>query len=225
MTAHIQNRSSFSIPVGILAAVILTVLFFVAQPILTKLSVTKTGEKKYKPLVISQRKPPPPPEEDDLDQKVEQKEKIAETPRQSQARLASTPKIDMAAAGMGGGGIGGTIEIGSVLKREFQISDSLFVSAFKISEVDQPPRPLKTTPPKYPFEAKQKGVTGRVVLRFVVDSNGNVKEPQIVSAEPKGIFENAALEAVVNYRFRPAMKGGKAVDCICKLPISFGMDE
>ena len=58
MTTHIHNGSSFSIPAGILAAAILTILFFVAQPILTELSVTKTGERKYKPVVISQRKPP-----------------------------------------------------------------------------------------------------------------------------------------------------------------------
>lgn len=224
MTAHIQNRSSFSIPAGILAAVILTILFFVAQPILTKLSVTKTTDKKYKPLVISQRKPPPPPEEDDMDEKVEQKTKASEAPKQAQA-MRSAPKMDMAAAGFGGGGLGGQIEIGSVLKKEFQVSNSLFVSAFKISEVDQPPRTLKATPPRYPFEAKQKGITGKVVLRFVVDTNGNAKEPQIVSAEPKGVFENAALEAVVNYKFRPAMKGGKAVDCICKLPIAFDLNE
>jgi periplasmic protein TonB len=225
MTTHIHNGSNFSIPAGILAAVILTVLFFVAQPILTELSVTKTGDRKYKPVVISQRKPPPPPEEDDMDEKVEQKSKTPEAVRTAQAVRTSAPKIDMAAAGFGGGGLGGQIEIGSTLKKEFTISNSLFVSAFKISEVDQPPRTLRATPPRYPFEAKQKGITGKVVLRFVVDTNGNAKEPQIVSAEPKGIFENAALEAVVNYKFRPAMKGGKAVDCICKLPIAFDLNE
>jgi len=224
MTTHIHNGSNFSIPAGILAAVILTVLFFVAQPILTELSVTKTGDRKYKPVVISQRKPPPPPEEDDLDQKVEQK-KAAETPRQAQAVRATAPKIDMAAAGFGGGGLGGQIEISSVLKKEFSISDSLFVSAFKINEVDQPPRTLRAPLPKYPFEAKQKGITGKVILRFVVDTNGNAREPQIVSAVPEGVFETAALEAVVNYKFRPAMKGGKAVDCVVRLPISFDLSE
>jgi periplasmic protein TonB len=224
MTAHIRNGSNFSLPVGFLVGLILTVIFFVIQPLMINLSVTKSGDKKYKPVVISQRRPPPPPEADDMEEKVEQKEQTPEAIKKTLAVQASAPKIDMAAAGFGGN-LGGTIAIGTSLKRDFSISNSLFVSAFKMTEVDQPPRQTKVIPPRYPFEAKQKGITGKVILRFVVDTNGNVKEPQIVSAEPKGIFESAALEAVVNYKFRPAMKGGKAVDCICRLPISFGLDE
>ena len=45
------------------------------------------------------------------------KQKLLKPQRQAQARMASAPKIDMAAAGFGGGGLGGQIEIGCCVKK------------------------------------------------------------------------------------------------------------
>lgn len=222
----IHQKSILNLPLSLVAAMLLTVIFFVAQPLLVKFSVPKDKKDRSHSVLISQRKPPPPQEFEE-DKEMEQVKK-ADKPKDAakQATKFSRPRIDMAMSGLSGGGVGlGTIEISTLLKQEFQVSDSLFVSAFKLNEVDQPPRTLRALPPRYPFDAKQKGITGRVVLRFVVDSNGNAQEPQVVSADPPGVFEEAALEAVVKYKFRPAMKGGKAVDCIVKLPISFDITE
>ncbi|MBN1907648.1 MAG: TonB family protein [Deltaproteobacteria bacterium] len=221
MASYQKTMANFSL--SLLAGIAITVLLFVFQPLLTKFAnLSKTKERGHA-VVIQQYKPPPPPELQE-EERIEEKQKTTQNQKEQQMQRMQRPKIDMAMSGLTSG-LGGTIEIGNVLNKDFKVSDSLFVSAFKLSEVDEPPRLTKSLPPRYPFEAKQKGISGKVKLRFVVDSNGVAREPQVVSAEPKGIFEEAALEAVVKYKFKPAKKGGKAVDCIVLLPISFDLSE
>jgi protein TonB len=221
MASYQKTMANFSL--SLLAGIAITDILFVFQPLLTKFAnLSKTKERGHT-VVIQQYKPPPPPEFQE-EERIQEKQKTTQTQKEQQIQRMQRPKIDMAMSGLTGS-LGGTIEISSVLNKDFKVSDSLFVSAFKLSEVDEPPKPIKTMLPKYPFEAKQKGISGKVTLRFVVDSNGVPREPQVVSADPPGVFEEAALEVVVKYKFRPAKKAGKAVDCIVKLPISFDLSE
>ncbi len=92
-------------------------------------------------------------------------------------------------------------------------------------QVDVTPKLIGETIPKYPFNAAKDRIEGRVVLRFVVNREGNVREPEVVSAEPEGFFEQAALEAITGYKFEPAKKDGKPVDCIVKMPIIFKLGQ
>ncbi|MGD9157333.1 MAG: TonB family protein [Desulfobacteraceae bacterium] len=101
--------------------------------------------------------------------------------------------------------------------------DSLYSGADSLAEVDHPPRPVRVPAPMYPFEAASKGITGRVILKLVVGTDGYAHEPEIFSSEPEGIFDEAALEAVEEYVFQPAEKNGRAVNCIVRLPIKFDL--
>ena len=219
----VYKKPIINLPLSLLVACIVTSLLFIAIPLLTKFSRSNKKREKVHHVLISQRKPPPPPELEQ-EERIEEKkktEKIKKTPKQQ--RMAR-PKLNVQMAGLSGS-LGGTIEIGGLLKNEFEVSDSLFVSAFKLNEVDQPPSTLRSFPPRYPFEAKQKGISGKVKLKFVVDSNGRAQEPQVVKSEPEGVFDEAALEAVVKYKYKPAMKGGKPVDCIATQVISFDLND
>ena len=62
---------------------------------------------------------------------------------------------------------------------------------------------------------------GKVVLRFIVDSKGDVIEPEVTESEPERMFDDAAMEAILKYRFKPAEKYGKPVDCIVIAPMAF----
>jgi protein TonB len=111
--------------------------------------------------------------------------------------------------------------------QSFNVSDSLFMSAFNMSEVDQRPRVIRSFPPQYPYLAKRDNITGRIVLKFVVDVDGLAKEPEVVSADPPEvmeIFQEAALKAVERYKFKPAVKNGNNVLCIVRLPIVFELE-
>lgn len=63
----------------------------------------------------------------------------------------------------------------------------------------------------YPPVAKAEGIEGYVVIRYDVTAHGTVIDPEVVEAVPEGVFEEAALASIVQWRFRPATEGGKAV--------------
>jgi len=65
--------------------------------------------------------------------------------------------------------------------------------------------------PRYPDEAKSKGIEGIVVVEYAVDSSGRVRDPRVVRASPQGVFEEAALAAVGTWRYRPYQEDGQAV--------------
>ncbi len=210
------------LPVGLVSALFVTLVLFIALPLLTQFQPSHKAHEKKQGILISTRKPPPPPAEDrDEPKKQEMKEKKVQKQTQKQNRARPKFEAPKVALGSGGSGVGG-VKIAMV--QDFAISDSLFMSAFKLSEVDQPPRAIRVFAPQYPFLAKRDGIEGKVYLRIVVDTEGNAKEAEVYKAEPEGVFEEAALKVVERYKFRPAMKGGKPVNCIVVQPISFTMD-
>jgi TonB family protein len=66
--------------------------------------------------------------------------------------------------------------------------------------------PLIQVAPEYPPAAQASGLDGRVEVTFSVDGDGNVSDASVVSAEPSGLFDAAALEAVSRWRY-PAAAG------------------
>ncbi len=95
---------------------------------------------------------------------------------------------------------------------------------YEFSEVDRPPRVLRVFPPKYPFSAKEEKIEGKVMMRFVVDTDGRAQEPEVVMAAPYGIFEESTLEVIELYQFEPALMNGMPVNCIAQMPIVYAMD-
>jgi TonB family protein len=66
--------------------------------------------------------------------------------------------------------------------------------------------------PEYPSRALLKGVSGWVEMEFTVRPDGWVRDVKVRQAEPLGMFDGAALEAMRHWRFEPVLKDGKAVD-------------
>ena len=63
----------------------------------------------------------------------------------------------------------------------------------------------------YPAEAKADGVEGRVVVRYDVTAAGTVANAVVIESEPPGVFDDAALDAVRSWRFRPMVDRGEVV--------------
>ena len=72
--------------------------------------------------------------------------------------------------------------------------------------------PLVRVSPEYPSRALARGLEGWVQVRFTITPTGTVKDAIAVNAEPKGVFEDAALKAVLRYRYNPKVEGGVAVE-------------
>ncbi len=119
-------------------------------------------------------------------------------------------------------GLSGENEAEEVFVTPFNLYEADQV--YKLNEIDAPPQVMLAIPPAYPFKAKEEKITGKVVLQFIVDTQGWACEPEIISAEPEGVFEEAALDALAEYRFKPAEKDGKAVACFVRLPVKFELE-
>ena len=63
-------------------------------------------------------------------------------------------------------------------------------------------KPVKKVRPVYPPEAEAQHIQGRVKVRLSVALDGSVTDVQILSAEPAGVFEEAVLTAVRQYKFK-----------------------
>jgi protein TonB len=74
------------------------------------------------------------------------------------------------------------------------------------------------------MEARQKGLSGNVELTFTVRSDGKVSDVSIENSTPPQIFDEAAIEAVRKWRYRPYERDGLAVDQRVKLNLRFAMD-
>lgn len=63
-------------------------------------------------------------------------------------------------------------------------------------------KPVRKVKPTYPPEAEAQHIQGRVRVRLSVDLDGNVTDVEVLLAEPQGVFEEAVLTAVKQYKFK-----------------------
>ena len=86
-------------------------------------------------------------------------------------------------------------------------------------QLDVLPRPLAPPQPRYPESAPL--VPGVVVLLLLIDELGMVTDARVLSAEPPGYFEEAALEAFRGALFHPGQREGRAVKSRLPVEVSF----
>ena len=85
--------------------------------------------------------------------------------------------------------------------------------------------PITLLPPQYPLSARQRDIEGWVDLVFIVTEQGTVRDPEVVAAEPEGVFDRAARDAVLRWRFRPLLRGGEAVPARVSVRLDFTLDD
>jgi TonB family protein len=79
--------------------------------------------------------------------------------------------------------------------------------------------------PRFPDTARQRGIEGWVDLQFVVGTDGSVSDATIVGAQPAGVFEPAALEAVRQWRYQPPVRGGQNVSQRVRVRVRFKVQQ
>ena len=95
---------------------------------------------------------------------------------------------------------------------------------FDLKNLDQIPQARFQSNPVYPFEMRRAGIEGNVLVGFIVDSKGNVREAYPIRSTHRE-FESAAVQAVSKWRFRPGKKGGRAVNTKMQIPIVFSITD
>ena len=82
------------------------------------------------------------------------------------------------------------------------------------------PVPIYKPEPAYTKEAKAAKLEGTDVLLIVVDASGSVADVELLRSVGKGLDESA-MQTVRTWKFKPAMKRGKAVPVKVVVAVSF----
>jgi TonB family protein len=90
----------------------------------------------------------------------------------------------------------------------------------KIGHGVSAPVAVSTPQAKYSREARKKKIEGFCQVRIIVDAQGLPENPRVVRPLGYGLDE-ATLDAVKKYRFRPAMKDGHPVSVEITIQVNF----
>ncbi|MFK7926618.1 MAG: energy transducer TonB [Myxococcota bacterium] len=90
--------------------------------------------------------------------------------------------------------------------------------------VDEAPRPTKRAGAVYPTRARQDNVEGFVTFSLLVKADGAVSDIRILDADPPGVFDQVAMEAIRQWAFEPAYYEGAPVSVRIRQTFRFNLD-
>lgn len=106
---------------------------------------------------------------------------------------------------------------------------SLPKAAPAVEEKIEPPKfgvaYLNNPAPNYPPMARRAGEEGRVLLRVLVSESGAATEVNLEKTSGSERLDQAAMNAVKNWRFIPAKKNNEAFSAYVLVPIKFSLDS
>lgn len=86
--------------------------------------------------------------------------------------------------------------------------------------------PIVKVLPIYPRRALSRGIEGWVILEFCVTAQGTVRDPVVTEAEPSSIFDRAAINAALKFKYKPKVVNDQPIE-VCGVPnrIIFELDD
>jgi len=111
----------------------------------------------------------------------------------------------------------------------------LLIAAVAYAQQPEAPRPqrvrvssgvadgllIRKVDPIYPYEARQQGIQGNVVLAGIIGKDGHMGQLKAVSGDP--ILVDASIKAVKQWRYRPFLLKGEPVEIETTITIKFHM--
>lgn len=85
--------------------------------------------------------------------------------------------------------------------------------------------PIVRIEPRYPRDALLRGLEGWVRVEFTITPEGGVKDAFVVESDPQRVFDRAAIQAVLRWKFRPRFVDGEAVSRRAVQVIDFKLEE
>lgn len=80
-------------------------------------------------------------------------------------------------------------------------------------------------PPEFPLAARQRAMGGWVDLQFMVMMDGSVGDISVVGADPAGVFEAPATEAVRKWKYQPILRDGKPINQRARVRVRFALQK
>ena len=78
---------------------------------------------------------------------------------------------------------------------------------------------------KYPAEAKEKGIKGRVFVNFIVEPDGSVSDIKVLRGIGGGCDEEAVRVVESMPKFKPGIQNGEAVRVSYTVPVIFRLED
>ena len=78
---------------------------------------------------------------------------------------------------------------------------------------------------KYPAEAKEKGIKGRVFVNFIVEPDGSVSDIKVLRGIGGGCDEEAVRVVEYMPKFKPGIQNGEAVRVSYTVPVIFKLED
>lgn len=194
LTTSDDSQSYLRVLVGVALGFLMTVVLFLVMQALIKsdrspFTDAPTGRivdfvrlLDDTPIEIKERKPPPPPPVDEPPPNI---------PRPQMESTDTNVGIDISGVDVGIGdvsiGTGGYSSDGEYL-------------------------PIVKVKPIYPRRAQTRGIEGYVLLQFTVTKSGAVADPVVLESEPPGIFDRAAINAALKFKYKPKVVNGEPID-------------
>lgn len=72
--------------------------------------------------------------------------------------------------------------------------------------------PIVKVAPVYPRRALSRGIEGFVIVEFTVTKQGSVRDPVVLEANPEGVFNQAAVDAALKFKYKPRVINGEAAE-------------
>ena len=135
------------------------------------------------------------------DQEVETKQRKPKPPPPPDEPPPDMPKPDFESSDLSQG-----VDVGSV-----DVDVDLSIEGGGLSS-DGEYLPIVKVNPQYPRRAQTRGIEGYVIVEFVVTKSGAVRDAVVVEASPEGIFDRAALDAALKFKYKPRVVDGVSTE-------------
>jgi periplasmic protein TonB len=138
----------------------------------------------------------------------------------------SPPSIQSASDGVPGGvsGFGGEVgSVGMPAGPPPPPEPPHVQGPVRVALLPEPPRKTVEVRPIYPEVARVARKEGIVILEAVLDTNGRVTQLRVIRSEP--LLDQAAIDAVRQWRYTPSMYYGKPVSVLMTITVRFTLQQ
>ena len=85
----------------------------------------------------------------------------------------------------------------------------------------RPPQKIRDVAPRYPAIAQASRVEGIVILEALISEDGSVQNVKVLRGKP--LLDDAATDAVRQWRFTPPLLNGQPVPVVMTVTVSFSL--
>ena len=110
--------------------------------------------------------------------------------------------------------------LGCSTTRKIEPSDPLYNDSIH-KQWDKVPEVVYWPKPHYPVKAAKQGIQGKAIVSVTVAQDGSVLGVELYNSSGDRALDMSAIEAAKRFKFRPAIKDGKAIQSTVTLPVAF----